>query len=407
MFLALAAAPAFAAEESLARSELALAEGLLAWHEGRLTEAVEHFSTAVELNPRDQEAQAWLDAARRRLAGETVAEPEPEELIQPIDDRGWWEGSVGAGLIFDTNPNLFSDDLVLPPPDDPSGELIRGEESDGTARLSAGLGLYPFHARSAPNLGVTLQARRSFQRDFDFLDLTEARGAIQLAWGSAPLGYVEGPLGGVRVPFGASRVSAVLQAGGSHYRLGDATYLKTVDGAASLSFQESTSTATRLDLAYSDRDFDDRGIEGLRSGEDLSLQVSQLFYLGRRDRFVRVGVRGLERRASRAFDASAVEGQAEAALPFSLRWEVRLYGAWREDDFDHPESNLFAPSSGTVRKDTTLRAIATVLFRPAPRLRWLARATWVDRDSNVDLGEGLPDLDYQRLIVTAGISWVL
>jgi hypothetical protein len=115
----------------------------------------------------------------------------------------------------------------------------------------------------------------------------------------------------------------------------------------------------------------------------------------------------LERRASRAFDASAVEGQAEAALPFSLRWEVRLYGAWREDDFDHPESNLFAPASGIVRKDETLRMIATVLFRPAPRLRWLARATWVDRDSNVDLGEGLPDLDYQRLLVTAGISWVL
>src|SRR5512134_1799479 len=90
--LILAASPLHAAEESLARSELALAEGLLAWHEGRLTEAVEHFSTAVELNPRDEEALAWLDAARRKLAGETVEEPEPEELIQSIDDRGWWEG---------------------------------------------------------------------------------------------------------------------------------------------------------------------------------------------------------------------------------------------------------------------------------------------------------------------------
>lgn len=407
LLLALAALPIHAAEESLARSQLALAEGLLAWHEERLSEAVEHFSKAVELNPGDETAHAWLDAARRRLAGETVAEPEPPEPAQPIDDRGLWEGVVGAGITFDTNPNLFSDELILPPPGDPSGELIRGEESDGTLRLSAGVGLYPFHALSAPNLGIALQARRSFQNDFDFLDLTEARGAVQLAWGSSPLGFVDGPLGSARVPFGVSRFSGVVQAGASLFQLDDARYLETVDGAASLTWQPSEATATRLDLAYSDRNFADRGIEELKSGEELSLQASQLFFLGRRDRFVRVGVRGLERGASRAFDASVLEVNAEAALPFLLRWEVRFWGAWREDDFDHPESNLFAPTSGVVRDDETLRASATVVYRPAPRLRWLARATWVDRDSTVDLGPDLPDLDYRRFLVTAGIHWML
>jgi hypothetical protein len=405
--LALAAAPALAAEESLARSELALAEGLFAWHEGRLSAAVNHFSQAVELNPRDGTAQAWLDAARRKLAGETAAEPEPPELAKPLDDRGLWEGSVGAGLTFDTNPNLFSDELSLPPPGDTASEPIRGEESDAAMRLAAGLGLYPFHARSAPNLGITFQARRSFQGDFDFLDLTEARSAVQLAWGSDPLGFVEGPIGSARVPFGTSRFAGLLQVGASLYQLDDARYLSTVDGAASLTWRQTGSTATRLDLAFADRDFADRGIEEQKSGEDLALQVSQAFYLGRGDRFVRVGVRALQRAAGRAFDASALEVDAEAALPVALRWEVRLRGAWREDDFDHPESNLFAPASGVVRDDETLRATATVLFRPAPRLRWLARATWVDRASTVDLGENLPDLDYRRFLLTAGIHWQL
>jgi hypothetical protein len=425
----------------LAEAEIALAEGLAALHGGHEEEAADWFAEAARLNPDEGSARYWRGLALLRLgrSGEAAEElaaslearhpsdvarervladleaarrggpagaelPESVPAPKVIDDRGIWEGIAGLSAAADSNPNLFSEELILPLPG--GQELIRGEEADRKTRVHLRLGVYPFHTHPGPNLGVTLQARWSFHQDFGFLDLGQLRGTVQLAFGSDPLGYLKGPLGHTRVPFGTSRFSALLQAGGTAWQIDEASYLRAWEGAASLTFQEAPITATRLDLGYSDRNFSKGGLaDDRRSGEDLSLQASQLFFFGQRDRYVRIGALAVDRQAHRAFSESILEGNAELSLPVALRWTVHLEGSVREDDFDHPESNLFV-SGGPVRNDTTTRAALTLIWAATERLRWTARGTYVDRSSNVDLGDGLPDLDYQRTIVSVGLGWV-
>jgi hypothetical protein len=429
----------------LAEAEVAFAEGLAAFEAGRDQEAADRFAESARLNPEEGGPRYWrglallhlgrpreaageleaslaarhppdvgrervladLETARRASEGQAVAVEPPEwrPAGRPIDDRGFWEGIAGLSLASESNPNLLSNELILPRPGR-QGVLIRGEERDVKARPAVSLGIYPFHARPGPNLGLSLGVRRSFHDDFGFLDLGEAHGAVQLAFGSTPLGFLEGPLGGMRVPFGASRFSALLQAGGAGYQVDGDSYLKTWGGAASLTFHELPVTATRLDVDWTDREFSHGGLaDERRSGKDLSIQASQLFFCGRRDRYVRIGALAVDRRAGRPFAESIWEGNAELALPFTLRWTVHLEGSVRRDDFDHPESNLF-DLVGPVRNDTTRRAALTLIWAATDRLRLTARGTYVDRSSNVDLGQGLPDLDYQRTIASAGVSWV-
>lgn len=437
--------PAWAEVPQLAAAEIAFTEGLLAFQEGQNEEAVERFAEAARLNPlegsplywrglallrlgRAREAVADLEASlgaphppevdRERVladlaAAERAAEGEPVEVEVPewrsdraIDDRGLWEGSLGLSAAADSNPNLFSEELSLPRPE-AERKLVRGEEADEAGRLWARVGIYPFHGREGPSFGATLEGRRSFHQDFDFLDLGQVRGTVQLAFGGDPRGFLEGPWGHTRVPFADGRFQALLQAGAASYQLDGASYLRTWEGAATLTFQETGATASRLDLAWSDRDFSEEGLaDERRSGEDLALEASQLVFFGRRDRFFRLGALAGDRRAGREFSASVAGASAELSLPVGLRWTVHLEGRVREEDYDHPESNLFSPS-GEPRKDTTTRAALTLVWAATERLRWTARGTWVDRDSNVDLGAALPDLDYRRAIASVGLSWVI
>lgn len=425
----------------LAAAETAFAQGLFAFQEGDDATAIERFAEAARLNPNEGSPHYWrglallrlgrvreaaaaiaaslearrppevdrervvadLAAARQAAEGEKVeVEPPPwRDRGDAIDDRGLWEGSVGFAAAADSNPNLLSEELSLPAP---GGGLVQGEEADNAASLGARLAVYPFHRRAGPILGVTLEASRSFHQDFEFLDLARARGAVQLAFGSDPLGYLSGASSQTRAPFGGSRFTALLHAGGTSYQLDGSSYLQTWEGAASLTFHETAATATRLDLGYADRDFSDRSDE-LRSGEDLSLQVSQLFFFGRRDRSLRLGVLTEDRRAEPEFAATVLEGNAEAAWPLGDRWVLGLEGSVREDDYEDPRSNLFDPT-GESRNDTTARGAVTLAWAATQRLRWTARGAYIRRTSNVDLGPGLPDLDYRRLIVSAGMSWV-
>lgn len=431
----------------LAEAEVALAEGLAAFESGRNEEALSWLAESARLNPEEGEPHYWrglallrlgrlreaageleaslaarhppeverarvlsdLEAARRASEGQTaqVEIPEPSPSGRPIDDRGLWEGIAGLSLASDSNPNLLSQEIALPPPSGHKGGLIRGEESDTKARPAVSLGIYPFHDRPGPNLGVSLEVRRSFHQDFGFLDLGEAHGAVQLAYGSDPLGYLQGALGSARVPFGASRLTTLFQVGGAAYQVDSASYVRTWGGAGSITFHELSATASRLDLGFEDRSFSHGGLaDARRSGKDFSVQASQLFFFGRRDRFARIGALVVDRQAERPFSESICEGNAELSWPFALRWTVHLEGSVRKDDFDHPESNLFL-IGGPVRNDTTRRGALTLVWAATERLRLIARGTYVKRSSNVDLGDGLPDLDYQRKIASVGVSWEL
>ena len=120
---------------------------------------------------------------------------------------------------------------------------------------------------------------------------------------------------------------------------------------------------------------------------------------------MRIGVLGVDRQAQRAFSESILEGNAELELPFALRWTVHLEGSVRKDDFNHSESNLLI-LGGPTRSDTTHRAAVALVWMATDRLRLIARGTFVNRSSSVDLGPDLPDLDYRRTIASVGASWV-
>jgi hypothetical protein len=429
----------------LAEAEIAYAEGLAAFHARRWEEAADWLAESERLNPQEGAPRYWrglallrlgraqeaageiaaslaarhppdvergrlladLEAARRAPAGEAVALEEPDELpsSRPIDDRGAWEGVVGLGITADSNPNLLSAELIVPRPDGKPGGLIRGGEGDALAWPEMHLGLYPFHDRPGPSLGVTFEARRSFHQDFGFLDLGEAHGALQLAFGDDPQGFLEGPLGTARVPFGSGRLSALLQAGGATYQLDGGAYLRTWEGAGALFFHERPTTATRLDLGYADRGFAASQLADERqSGKDLSLQASQLFFFGRPDRSARIGILGVDRRSHPAFTEKRLEANAELRAPFALRWTASLEGAFGRDDFAGSASNLF-DLGGPARRDTTRRAALTLAWAATERLLVTARGTYANRSSNVDLGLGLPDLDYRQSTASLGVSW--
>ena len=392
-----------------AEVEVDLAEGLDALDRGDAPAAIDWLEKAAKLDPEMGTPRYRQGIALARLGQVREAAAEIEASLaapQPVDDRGLWEGAVGLSAAEDSNPHLLSNNLSLPAPG-AGGKVVRGEESDGLARADLRLGIYPFHARQGPNLGVTLETRRSFFFNFGYLDLGQARGAIQLAFGSDPQGFVEGPLGSSRISFDGDRFTALFQAGGAVYHLGNDPYLHTVDGAAVLGVRETPGTSTRLDLGYSDRTFSGGPrFDPQRSGQNLSLGLSQIFYFGGPNRTLRLGATGVDRRAGPAFAGSSLEGNGEWARPLGLRWSALLEGRVRKDRYDRPESNLF-DSNGPARHDTTVQSAATLIWAASARLRWMLRGAYTRRNSNVDLGDGLPDLGYRRTVISAGLSWEL
>jgi hypothetical protein len=390
-----------------AEAEVDLAEGLSALDRGDAAAAIVWLEKAAEHDPEKATPRyrQGISLLRQGQLREAAVEIEASLATpQPVDDRGLWEGTVGLSAAEDSNPHLLSNKLSLPAPG-PGGKVIRGEESDGLARADLRLGIYPFHAGERPNLGVTLETRRSFLFNFGDVDLGLARGAIQLAFGSDPQGSVEGPLGSSRIPFDGGRFTALFQAGGAVYRLGSDPYLHTVDGAAVLGVRETPGTSTRFDLGYSDRHFSSGPrFDPQRSGQNLSLGFSQLFYFGGPNRTLRLGAAGVDRRAGAAFAGSSLEGNGELAWPLGLRLSAILEGRVRKDRYDRPESNLFDPT-GPPRRDTTVQSAATLVWAASARLRWMLRGAYTRRNSNVDLGDGLPDLGYRRTVISAGLSW--
>ncbi len=406
-FLALGLAGFAAPVPRRAEAEVDLAEGLKALQEGEATAALDWLSKAAALDP-DAVPRRGLALLRQGRVSEAAAEIEASLTASPrevVDDRGLWEGTVGLSAAADSNPNLLSNTLSVPAPG-PGDPVVRGGDADGLGRVDLRLGIYPFHAGQGPDLGVTLETRRDLHVDFGYLDLGQARGTVQVAFGSDPQGFLDGPLGYARIPFGSdNRFTALLQAGGAVYRLGSEPYYQTLEGAAAFGFRETPATATRCDLGYADRRFPGGLLsDPQRSGHDLSLGLSQLFFFGSRSPTLRLGVRGVDRRAGPEFAETFWEGNGELDWPLGLRWSAVLEGRAREDHYDRPESNLFDPA-GPQRHDTTWQAAAAVVWTPAYRLRWTARAAYTHRRSNVDLGDGLPDLGYRRLVASAGLSW--
>jgi len=446
---------AAAAEDGrLAAAEIALTEGIVAFNQGRDEEAVARLRESLARADRGV-TRYWLGLALLRLgrAEEAVRELEaslagpqavPAELrpevkaalaaartsgeVQPSEEAGFvpgflsidrrpaLDGTLTLSAGYDSNPNLLSEELSLPPA--PGRKPVSGKDSDAVA----GLGLSgAWHAPALAdgwNTQVSAGAYRSAHASMGFLDYGEATAAVHFAHGEDPLGTLTGPLGSARTPFGSSRVAVLLQAGGSYSTLDGKSFFQSLDAAGSLTVRPwraesaeaaapSVLTATRLTLHVQDRSFFHEHEQ--RSGGQVAGEIAEIVRLLGSGIEIRLAVLGGDRNAGVEFSERFLDTGIEILLPVSRRWSVRLSGGRRSDDFDDQRSNLFQPGIGKPRRDETLHAAAVLTWEIAEHLRATARAGAARRQSNVAFGPSLPDLadlGYRRATTALGLSWV-
>jgi tetratricopeptide (TPR) repeat protein len=329
-----------------------------------------------------------------------------------------WEASIALATLSDSNPSLLSEGLRVDTPTT-GGRVVRGGESDRAAQLDLRLTLHPVRALHGWHLGATFEGRQSFYQSLGFFNIGDFRGLGYLAFGGSPLGYLTGPLGPVPVAAdGGRRLSLLLQGGIDYTTLDDRGYLTTVEGSASLVYRPSRLWASQIDLHLQDSSYREEPIVGRRSGTEVRLGLSQSLSLGRSDRFLRLEALGGRRSAGRPFESSLLRGTAELFLPLPARpINLSLLGSWQQDDYANLESDLFFSAfdpfhpefvelhpSATQRRDTTLRATASLSWTLPSRLQVLTRFTWIDRSSN--LKSKLASLDYHRTILSVGARWL-
>jgi hypothetical protein len=345
------------------------------------------------------------------LAAEGQAAAGEPPVLPPIDGRPAWDGTFALSSGFDSNPNLLSEELSLPPA--PGKEPVSGKDADTVSALDLRAAWHPVYRRDGWSTEVSGGVRRSFHQDLDFLDFGAAEAAVHLVRGSDPLGVLTGPLGTARAPLGASRFAALVQAGASYSELGGDPFLRTAEAAASLTVRPRRAegagpplvlTATHFTLDVQDRAFFRE--HRPRSGDQVAAEVGEIVRFLHSGVQIRVALLAGDRGADEAFSESFLDAGTEVLLPLSRTWSLRVGGGWRRDIFDDRLSNLFNPVHGAPRRDETLRATALLTWEIAERLRGTARVTAARRNSNVDLGAGLPDLDYRRATAALGLSWV-
>lgn len=409
--------PADGSEHRIADAEVAYARGLLALHEGDPEGAVRLFEQALAAHPEHEDAGAWLDYARRLARGEEAVEPSREEA--PFGDVPTWEIGLGLFAGSDSNPAMLQEDTVAVPFE--GTDTVVGEESDSFTQLDLRAAVHPLADRGGWSLGLVGEGHQTLFGDLDFLDLSRTRGSVHLSFGGDPLGVLTGPLGWVRVPYDDRPVAVLFQLGAAFDQLDGRSWRDELAAAVSVTFREGRALATRISAGYRDHDFE-QGFEANLGEEEVSLipqdyselelAADQSFYLGRRNRYLRVGVSAGARSSDPGIglnqDASTLGARAELGLPFTRRFTLSLAGSWRQVDFDEVESNPLFPFFFTdrPREDTTTRLVAVASWAVKPRLLLTGRVARIDRQA--DLGpatEELLDLDYERTVVSLGVRW--
>jgi hypothetical protein len=389
--LLFASAPAWS--QASADAEVAFTYGVRACNRGEWDEAVRLLREAQAADPEDETIRAWLELALARQRGGTVAAPGFDGLLA-LRDQPRFDFRAGATYGRDSNPALLPDDVVATGAG--IGTLV-GEVDDEVADLDLSAAVYPLYGRGGWSLGFAGEVKAARHQELDALDERQWRAAVHLAWGSDPLGYVTGPLGYTRVPFGHSRVSFLLQAGRTDTRVENP--LMTADQLAlSAVFRETAATATQIELDFQKQDL----LDGLLDSDVWSASISQLFFLGRRDRYARIGVARQETTDGFPIgDATALTGTAELALPLADRLTLQLAGSRRKDDFEGLVLGNF--------EDTTTRTAASLSWQVVPRLYVVGRAGWAERSSTHEAGTNLAPLahrDYNRTTASLGFQWI-
>ena len=164
-------------------------------------------------------------------------------------------------------------------------------------------------------------------------------------------------------------------------------------------------TVSRIDLAGSNRRFAGDGAGDLRrSGSELSAGLSESLFLGGRGGYLRVAATGGRQQAGAVFANRFVEVTAEAGAPLPARWTLYLDVDRHQQRFDNPQSNL-TQATGPARDDVSWRGSLAAVRMLTDRLALTARASYVRRDSNVELFGLRPAFDYRRTVAGLGINW--
>ncbi|HEV7505890.1 MAG TPA: hypothetical protein VGS07_13360 [Thermoanaerobaculia bacterium] len=397
------ASAAAAAERSTAVAEVAFTYGVRAYNHGELAEAVRLFQEAVAADPDNREAREWLAVAERRQNEAAVTVPGFAGLL-PLRDQPRFDLRAGVAYGQDSNPAQLSSDTVLVAS---GGRILKGEVDDRVTDLDLRAAVYPFYGRgggdprSGWSLGLTGQVKAARFQDLDFLNERQWSAAGQLAWGSDPLGYLTGPMGYTRVPFGHSRFSLLLQAGRTDTRVNGEPQLTVDEAALTLVVREAVITATQVELDFQRRDY----AGGLSKPDAWSVGAGQLFFLGRRDRYLRLGASWGKENDGLRFDTTSLEGTAELALPLTDRVVVQLAGSRRKD-----KSETTNPPGITTKFDTTsTRAAAALSWEVARHFYVIGRASWSERTpgSFFYLSPQLIAFDkYRRTVASVGIQWI-
>jgi hypothetical protein len=393
LFMAAPLVPAIAAERSTAVAEVAFTYGVRAYNHGDFAEAARLFREALEADPGYPDARAWLDLAERRQreGAAAVAVPGFAGLL-PLRDQPPFDLRLGAAYGTDSNPAELPKNVTA------FGSTIgtlRGEVKDKVTDLDLRAGLYPFYDKGGWSLGLVGQAKTDRFADLGFLNERQWSAAAQLAWGRDPLGYLTGPLGYTRVPFGATRVSFLLQAGRTDTRLNGDPLVTADEAALTMVLRETAATATQAELDAQRRDYLGSGSKA----DFKSVGLNQLFFLGQRNRYLRLGAVHGKETGGLEGDTTSDGGTAELALPLGGRWTLQLTASRTRDKIDRPATSF---------TDTTTRAAGTLTWQVCSHFFVTGRGSWAKRDSDlVPMSATAFDFrDYQRTTASLGLVLV-
>lgn len=354
--------------------------------------ALHHQATALGLVGRQKESAMAREQARELdpaldpedLPITTPRVSEEVRMVRGGDPK--WSEILSVTAVHDSNPNLLSEDLLLPLPS-PGDEPVDGNSPDTSLEADIAVSYYPGRLPRGWSLSLDLGGGGSFHQELDYLNLARARGVVRLDWDRS------------------GRWSLGFRSGAEQIRLDGSSYLLLLDAGASLTFSPAVAHATRLEVSLLDRGYaGHRLADPRRDGEEVRIGLRQIRYFGGQDRYISLGVAAGDRSAGPEFERALWGGEVQAVLPVGSRWTLDLSAWLTEEDFGDPASNLFTPQ-GPARNDQTWGTSAELSYLLWQKTRALVRGIYTERSSNVDLGEGLPNLGYRRTILRTGVVW--
>ncbi len=198
----------------------------------------------------------------------------PAVTAQSIATEPRWSGSVGVLAGHDSNPNLLSEDLLLPIPSPASAanpKLVSGRTGDSVASADLHLRQRPVSLGGGWTLAADLREEGSFHRDLHLSERRADGGGRPSRARRRSGGAVEGPLGWAEVPAGSDKVSVLFQGGLDELRLDNASYLRLFALAGSVTCATSPDGALRFDLYFQDRAYYRQPLaDPRRNGQELS-----------------------------------------------------------------------------------------------------------------------------------------